>query len=142
MAFFTGFGSRRAASLAEHSVRVSALNSKIFLMATPFCVVQQFLLCKNLRVLIDLKVLHQEVFLCSICFPSFYHFLSRYSIIIARSALRHRFLIIDINRNMPGNKIEQPAYFFLSAKVRRPTALSNGTPATSLQDQCPAKQGK
>ena len=54
MAFFTGFGPRRAAGLAEqpkflfaiviwhlneHSVRVSALNSKIFLMATPFCVV-------------------------------------------------------------------------------------------------------
>ena len=56
MAFFTGFGPRRAAGLAEqpkfffaiviwhlneHSVRVSALNSKIFLMATPFCVVQK-----------------------------------------------------------------------------------------------------
>ena len=54
MAFFTGFGPRRAAGLAEqpnfffaiviwhlneHSVRVSALNSKIFLMATPFWVV-------------------------------------------------------------------------------------------------------
>ena len=54
MPFLTGFGPRRAAGLAEqpkfflaiviwhlneHSVRVSALNSKIFLMATPFCVV-------------------------------------------------------------------------------------------------------
>ena len=54
MAFFTGFGPRRAAGLAEQpkfffaiviwhpnerSVRVSALNSKIFLMATAFCVV-------------------------------------------------------------------------------------------------------
>ena len=56
MAFFTGFGPRRAAGLAEqpkflfaiviwhlneHSVRVSALNSKISLMATPFCVVSR-----------------------------------------------------------------------------------------------------
>ena len=54
MAFFTGFGPRRAAGLAERpnfsfaiviwhpnerSVRVSALNSKIFLISTPFCVV-------------------------------------------------------------------------------------------------------
>ena len=54
MAFFTGFGPRRAAGLAEqpkfffaiviwhlneHSVRVSALNSKIFLISTPFRVV-------------------------------------------------------------------------------------------------------
>ena len=54
MAFFTGFGPRRAAGLAEqpkfffaiviwhlneHSVRVSALNSKISLMATPLHVV-------------------------------------------------------------------------------------------------------
>ena len=54
MAFFTGFGPRRAAGLAEqpkfffaiviwhlneHSVRVSALNSKIFLISTPFHVV-------------------------------------------------------------------------------------------------------
>ena len=54
MPFFTGFGPRRAAGLAEQpkfffaiviwhpnerSVRVSALNSKIFLMATAFCVV-------------------------------------------------------------------------------------------------------
>ena len=54
MTFFTGFGLRRAAGLAERpnfsfaiviwhpnerSVRVSALNSKIFLMATAFCVV-------------------------------------------------------------------------------------------------------
>ena len=56
MAFFTGFGPRRAPGLAEqpkflfaiviwhlneHSVRVSALNSKISLMATPFCVVSR-----------------------------------------------------------------------------------------------------
>ena len=56
MAFFTGFGPRRAAGLAEqpkfffaiviwhlneHSVRVSALNSKIFLISTPFHVVQK-----------------------------------------------------------------------------------------------------
>ena len=55
MAFFTGFGPRRAAGLAEqpkfffaiviwhlneHSVRVSALNSKIFLISTPFHVVK------------------------------------------------------------------------------------------------------
>ena len=54
MTFFTGFGLRRAAGLAERpnfsfaiviwhpnerSVRVSALNSKIFLISTPFCVV-------------------------------------------------------------------------------------------------------
>ena len=54
MAFFTGFGPRRAAGLAEqpkflfaiviwhlneHSVRVSALNSKILSLSTPFCVV-------------------------------------------------------------------------------------------------------
>ena len=54
MAFFTGFGPRRAADLAEqpkflfaiviwhlneHSVRVSALNSKILSLSTPFCVV-------------------------------------------------------------------------------------------------------
>ena len=54
MAFFTGFGPRRAAGLAEQpkfffaiviwhpnerSVRVSALNSKILSFSTPFCVV-------------------------------------------------------------------------------------------------------
>ena len=54
MAFFTGFGPRRTAGLAEHpnfsfaiviwhpnerSVRVSALNSKILSFSTPFCVV-------------------------------------------------------------------------------------------------------
>ena len=54
MAFFTGFGPRRAPGLAEqpkflfaiviwhlneHSVRVSALNSNIFLISTPFHVV-------------------------------------------------------------------------------------------------------
>ena len=54
MAFYTGFGPRRAAGLAEqpkflfeiviwhlneHFVRVSALNSKIFLISTPFRVV-------------------------------------------------------------------------------------------------------
>ena len=54
MAIFRGFGPRHAAGSAErpffifdiiiyhpkeHSVRFSALNSKIFLMATPFCVV-------------------------------------------------------------------------------------------------------
>ena len=55
MAIFRGFGPRHAAGLAErkffifdiiiyhpkeHSLRFSALNySKIFLMATPFCVV-------------------------------------------------------------------------------------------------------
>ena len=56
IAIFRGFGPRHAAGLAErkffifdiiiyhpkeHSVRFSALNSKIFLMATPFCVVRQ-----------------------------------------------------------------------------------------------------
>ena len=56
MAFFTGFGPRRAAGLAEqpkfffaiviwhlneHSVRVSALNSKILSFSTPFCVVKK-----------------------------------------------------------------------------------------------------
>ena len=56
MAFFTGFGPRRAAGLAEqpkflfaiviwhlneHSVRVSALNSKIFLISTPLHVVEK-----------------------------------------------------------------------------------------------------
>ena len=55
MAIFRGFGPRHAAGLAErkffifdiiiyhpkeHSVRFSALNSKIFLMAAPFCVVE------------------------------------------------------------------------------------------------------
>ena len=59
MAFFTGFGPRRAAGLAEqpkfffaiviwhlneHSVRVSALNSKIFLISTPFRVVYSYAL--------------------------------------------------------------------------------------------------
>jgi len=54
MAFFTGFGPRRAAGLAEqpkfffaiviwhlneHSVRVSALNSKILSFSTPLHVV-------------------------------------------------------------------------------------------------------
>ena len=54
MAIFTGFGPRRAAGLAEQPnfsftidilhpnvryVRVLALNSKILLLSTPFCVV-------------------------------------------------------------------------------------------------------
>ena len=58
MAIFRGFGPRHAAGLAErkffifdiiiyhpkeHSVRFSALNSKIFLMAAPFCVVYNVL---------------------------------------------------------------------------------------------------